>query len=58
MKLGAEELLTQVLNQVGALVDVDQGGIAYMAHLGGAVFGTLTGHLFEQHTTRGAEVGS
>ena len=48
---------TQVLSQVGALVAVDQGGVAYMAHLGGAIFGMLTGHLFEEREPRGAEVG-
>ena len=50
-------LATQVLNQVGALVAVDQGGVAYMAHVGGAVFGMLAGHLFETRAARGAAVG-
>ena len=50
-------LATQVLNQVGALVAVDQGGIAYAAHVGGALFGMVTGHLFETRVPRGAEVG-
>jgi membrane associated rhomboid family serine protease len=49
-------LLTQLLNQVGSLVAVDQGGVAYMAHLGGAVFGMLTARLFETETPHGAEV--
>ena len=50
-------LATQVLNQVGALVAVDQGGIAYAAHVGGALFGMATGHLFEPRESRDAEVG-
>jgi len=50
-------LATQVLNQVGALVAVDQGGIAYAAHVGGALFGMATGHLFEPRESHDAEVG-
>ena len=50
-------LLSQLLNQAGAVVQADTGGIAYMAHIGGAVFGMLTARLFEQHVSRGAEVG-
>lgn len=42
-------LLTQMMNQVGAVVDADAGGIAYAAHVGGAVFGMLTARLFERH---------
>jgi membrane associated rhomboid family serine protease len=49
-------LLSQLLNQVGAVVQADTGGIAYMAHIGGAVFGMLTARLFEQPMSRGAEV--
>jgi membrane associated rhomboid family serine protease len=40
-------LLTQMMNQVGAVVDADAGGVAYAAHVGGAVFGMLTARLFE-----------
>jgi membrane associated rhomboid family serine protease len=40
-------LLTQMMNQVGAVVDAGAGGIAYAAHVGGAVFGMLTARLFE-----------
>src|SRR4029453_15474215 len=50
-------LLSQLLNQAGALVRVDTGGISYMAHIGGAAFGILTARLFEQHVSRGTEVG-
>jgi membrane associated rhomboid family serine protease len=50
-------LLSQLLNQAGAVVQADTGGIAYMAHIGGAAFGMLTARLFEQHVSGGAEVG-
>ena len=49
-------LLTQLLNQVGAVVDADAGGVAYAAHVGGAFFGILTARLFERHANRGAAV--
>ena len=39
-------LLTQLLN-LGAVAGTEQGGIAYMAHVGGAAFGLLTAKLFE-----------
>jgi membrane associated rhomboid family serine protease len=40
-------LLTQLLS-VGAVAQVQEGGVAYMAHLGGALFGVLTGRLLER----------
>jgi membrane associated rhomboid family serine protease len=49
-------LLTQLLNQVGAVVDADAGAVAYAAHVGGAFFGILTARLFERHANRGAAV--
>jgi membrane associated rhomboid family serine protease len=49
-------LLMQLLNQVGAVVDADAGGVAYAAHVGGAFFGILTARLFERHANRGAAV--
>ena len=33
--------LTQVFSELGALVQTQQGGVAYMAHIGGFVFGAL-----------------
>jgi membrane associated rhomboid family serine protease len=48
-------LLTQLMNQIGAVVQADTGGVAYAAHVGGAVFGMLTARLFEQ-SKRQAEV--
>jgi len=39
--------LTQIFSQVGALVQTQTGGVAYMAHLGGFLFGIIAGRLFE-----------
>ncbi|MGA2488712.1 MAG: rhomboid family intramembrane serine protease [Anaerolineales bacterium] len=40
--------LTQLFSEVGALAQVQSGGgVAYMAHVGGFVFGMLAGRLFE-----------
>jgi membrane associated rhomboid family serine protease len=39
-------LLTQLFS-LGSVADAQQGGVAYMAHIGGAVFGAATGKLFE-----------
>jgi len=39
--------LTQVFSQVGALVQTNTGGVAYMAHVGGFLFGMIAGRLFE-----------
>ena len=42
-------LLSQLLNQTAAVVQASTGGgVAYMAHLGGALFGMLTAHAFER----------
>src|SRR5271157_5841781 len=40
--------LIQLFNGVGAVADVETGGVAYMAHVGGFIFGALTGRLFER----------
>jgi membrane associated rhomboid family serine protease len=42
-------LVSQMLNQMGAVVEADAGGVAYAAHVGGAFFGMLTARLFERH---------
>jgi membrane associated rhomboid family serine protease len=40
--------LIQLFDQVGAVADVEtSGGVAYMAHVGGFIFGALTGRIFE-----------
>jgi membrane associated rhomboid family serine protease len=44
--------LTQVLDEVGALVQTQSGGVAYMAHVGGFLFGVLFGRLFETRQRR------
>jgi membrane associated rhomboid family serine protease len=47
-------LVSQMLNQMGAVVEADAGGIAYAAHVGGAFFGILTARPFERHVERKA----
>jgi rhomboid family protein len=37
----------QLFSQVGAVAAVDTGGVAYMAHVGGFVFGAVSGRFFE-----------
>jgi membrane associated rhomboid family serine protease len=40
--------LIQLFSQVGAVADVQSGGgVAYMAHVGGFIFGAVTGRTFE-----------
>ena len=39
--------LTQLFNEVGALASTDSSGVAYMAHVGGFLFGLVLGRLFE-----------
>ena len=48
--------LTQVFSEVGALAQTQSGGVAYMAHIGGFVYGMLLGRLFESRRRR-AEQG-
>jgi len=38
--------LVQLIS-VGAVADVQTGGVAYMAHVGGGIFGAVTARLFE-----------
>jgi membrane associated rhomboid family serine protease len=42
--------LTQVFSEVGSVTTMDTGGVAYMAHVGGFLFGAVFGRFFE---TRG-----
>ena len=37
----------QLVSQVGAMADVQTGGVAYVAHVGGFIFGAVTARLFE-----------
>jgi len=39
--------LIQLFSQVGAVASAQSGGVAYMAHVGGFIFGAATGRLFE-----------
>ncbi len=39
--------LLQLFNATGAFTETQAGGIAYMAHIGGFIFGALTNRLFE-----------
>ncbi len=41
--------LTQLVH-AGAVIQVQTGGVAYMAHVGGFIFGALTARLFERST--------
>ena len=39
--------LLQIFDQVGAVASVQGGGVAYAAHVGGFIFGAVTGRFFE-----------
>ena len=39
--------LIQLFSQVGAVASTQGGGVAYMAHVGGFLFGAIVGRLFE-----------
>jgi membrane associated rhomboid family serine protease len=39
--------LTQLFSEIGAVATVQQGGVAYMAHIGGFITGMVTARLFE-----------
>jgi membrane associated rhomboid family serine protease len=39
--------LMQIFDQVGAVASVQGGGVAYAAHVGGFIFGAVTGRFFE-----------
>jgi membrane associated rhomboid family serine protease len=44
--------LTQLFSEVGALAQVQSGGVAYMAHVGGFIFGAATARVFETRQRR------
>jgi membrane associated rhomboid family serine protease len=44
--------LTQVFSEVGAVTAMDTGGVAYMAHVGGFLFGAVLGRFFETRERR------
>jgi membrane associated rhomboid family serine protease len=37
----------QLFSQVGSIADVQNGGVAYMAHIGGFLYGAIAGRWFE-----------
>ena len=39
--------LIQLFSGVGAVADVQTGGVAYVAHVGGFIFGAATARIFE-----------
>ena len=39
--------LTQVFSQLGSIAAVQSGGVAYMAHIGGFIYGAIAGRWFE-----------
>jgi membrane associated rhomboid family serine protease len=39
--------LIQLFSEVGAVANVQTGGVAYMAHVGGFLFGAVTSRIFE-----------
>ena len=40
--------LIQLFSQVGAVASTQAGGVAYMAHVGGFIFGAATARIFER----------
>ena len=44
--------LLQLFSELGALATVQSGGVAYMAHIGGFVFGMLASRIFENRRRR------
>lgn len=47
--------LTQLFNELGSLATVQSGGVAYMAHIGGFIFGALACRLFETRRDQQAD---
>jgi membrane associated rhomboid family serine protease len=39
--------LIQLFSQVGSVASTESGGVAYMAHVGGFIFGAITARFFE-----------
>jgi len=44
--------LIQIFSQVGSVADVQGGGVAYAAHVGGFIFGAVTARIFEGSRSR------
>jgi len=39
--------VTQLFSQLGPMADVQSGGVLYLAHVGGFIFGAATARIFE-----------
>jgi len=50
--------LVQLFSEVGALASTQTGGVAYMAHVGGFLFGLVLGRLFEDQARVRAVIGN
>jgi len=48
--------LIQLFSQVGSVANVESGGVAYMAHVGGFIFGAVTARLFEDRDRLAAQI--
>lgn len=48
--------LTQLFSEIGALAQVQSGSVAYMAHIGGFIFGAATVRIFETRQRRLAQM--
>lgn len=50
-------ILQQMVSGIGAIgtVDLDTGGVAWWAHIGGFLFGFMAGFLFRIHRTQGLD---
>jgi len=46
-------LLLQIVSQFGAIAEAQNGGVAYMAHIGGYIYGAIAGRWFESPAARG-----
>jgi membrane associated rhomboid family serine protease len=40
--------IIQLFSQIGAVADVQSGGVAYAAHVGGFLFGAISARFFER----------
>ena len=48
--------LIQLFSQIGSVASVESGGVAYMAHVGGFVFGAVAARLFEDRQRLAAQI--
>ncbi len=48
--------LIQLFSQVGSVAATQGGGVAYMAHVGGLIFGVITARLFEDRRRIAAQI--